>query len=235
MKSYYYIDSTGKSAGPVPGEQLPSMGVTAQTPVWCQGLGQQWKKAGEIEELRVLFVSPNPTQPIDPTSTQMMPNNPQAPADAQGNFRPGAFTPRPQNNSQPYGAQQQQPQQQQPYGQQPYGQQPYQQPQQAQPYGQQPYGQQPYGQQPYGQQNQPQECPPNYLPWAIAVTLCCCLIGGIVAIIYSSKVNSDWAMGNYQSAIDNSNKAKNWCIWSAIIGVITNGGYFAMMLANGTL
>lgn len=42
-------------------------------------------------------------------------------------------------------------------------------------------------------------------------------------------------MGNYQSAIDNSNKAKNWCIWSAIIGVITNGGYIAMMLAAGTL
>lgn len=250
MKSYYYIDSTGKSAGPVPGEQLPSKGVTAQTAVWCQGLGQQWKKAGEIEELRVLFVSPNATQPIDPTSSPLMPKNPQAPAGAQGNFRPGAFTPRPQNNSQPYGAQQQQPQQQQPYGQQPYGQQnqqpygqqPYQQaqpygqqPQQAQPYGQQPYGQQPYGQQNYGQQNQPQECPPNYLPWAIAVTLCCCLVGGIVAIIYSSKVNSDWAIGNYQSAIDNSNKAKNWCIWSAIIGVITNGGYIAMMLAAGTL
>ncbi len=107
------------------------------------------------------------------------------------------------------------------YGQPPYGAQP-QQPQQ--PYGQpqQPYGQpqQPYGQQPYGyQQPQPtMSCPPTYMVWSIIITVCCCLVGGIVAIVYSSQVEPAWRSGDYALAVKKSNQAKTWIIVSAIVG-----------------
>ena len=42
--------------------------------------------------------------------------------------------------------------------------------------------------------------PPTYLAWSIAVTILCCLIGGIVAIVYSSQVSSRYIAGDYQGA-----------------------------------
>src|SRR5262249_40218583 len=39
--------------------------------------------------------------------------------------------------------------------------------------------------------------PPNYLVPSILVTLCCCLIGGIIAIVHAAQVNSKWAAGDY--------------------------------------
>ena len=90
------------------------------------------------------------------------------------------------------------------------------------------YGQQgqPYGQQGYGRgynNGAPGPKPDNYLVWSILVTVVCCLAGGIVAIIYSSKVNSLWDQGRYNEAIEASSTAKTWCIVSAVVGVFTNG------------
>lgn len=67
---------------------------------------------------------------------------------------------------------------------------------------------------PYGAAGQP-PCPDNNLVWAILTTLFCCLPFGIVAIVYSSKVNSLYATGQYAMAVDASEKAKKWSIWSA--------------------
>jgi len=61
--------------------------------------------------------------------------------------------------------------------------------------------------------------PPNNLGFAIFVTLCCCTIGGIVAIVYSSQVNSKWAMGDYQGAEQAAANSKLWCWLSIIIGL----------------
>jgi hypothetical protein len=61
---------------------------------------------------------------------------------------------------------------------------------------------------------------PNYLVWAILVTLLCFLPTGIVAIVYSSQVGSKLAAGDVAGAMDSSKKAKMWTIVSAVIGVL---------------
>lgn len=65
-------------------------------------------------------------------------------------------------------------------------------------------------------------CPPNYLPWAIGVTLCCCMILGVIAIIYSTKVNSLYSQGRYDEAYQASRTTKNLIIWGVVAGLITN-------------
>jgi hypothetical protein len=57
---------------------------------------------------------------------------------------------------------------------------------------------------------------------SIIVTLCCCLIGGIIAIVNASQVNSKWAAGDYAGARKASEQAKLWCIISAGVGVVVN-------------
>lgn len=60
---------------------------------------------------------------------------------------------------------------------------------------------------------------PNYLVWSILTTLLCCLPIGVVAIVYSTQVNSKLQVGDYQGALEASNKAKMWCMISAGLGV----------------
>lgn len=67
--------------------------------------------------------------------------------------------------------------------------------------------------------NTPQK-PDNYLVWAILSTILCCWPFGIVSIVYSVKVNSEWSAGNYQAAIKNSENAKLWAMISAGGGVV---------------
>jgi hypothetical protein len=116
-----------------------------------------------------------------------------------------------------------------PYGQQPqYGQQPgYPQPPYPQPYGQPQYGQPQYGAQPqYGQPygtpySQPGgEPPPNYLVWAILSTLFCCLPLGIASIVFAAQVNGKYAGGDLAGAQESSRRARQFAIWSAIVGVV---------------
>ena len=78
---------------------------------------------------------------------------------------------------------------------------------------------------------------PNHLAWSIIATVLatclCCPLGlvGIVAIVFSSKVNNLLSQGDIEGARRASNNAKTWC-WVAtalaIIGVEFNAIYFAM-------
>lgn len=59
---------------------------------------------------------------------------------------------------------------------------------------------------------------PNYLAWSIIATvlsIClCCVVGtipGIVAIVFSAKVNTLLGMGDLPGAQRASNTAKTWC------------------------
>lgn len=113
-----------------------------------------------------------------------------------------------------------QPQYQQPA--QPQYQQPaqpqYQQP--AQPQYQQ-YAQQPqYAQGPQPGQPGFQPKPDNYLVWAILSTICCCLVTGIISIVYSSKVDGLYAAGQYAEAQAAANSAKKWAIGGAIAAAV---------------
>lgn len=65
----------------------------------------------------------------------------------------------------------------------------------------------------------------NYLVLAILVTLCCCLPGGVVAIIYAAQVNTKLQTGDVGGAEAAANNAKMWC-WIAFgAGVIVALGY----------
>lgn len=66
---------------------------------------------------------------------------------------------------------------------------------------------------------------PNYLVWAILSTVCCCIPLGIPAIVYSTQVNSKFAVGDVAGARAASEKAKMWC-WIAfgtglVLGIIS--------------
>ena len=86
----------------------------------------------------------------------------------------------------------------------------------------------------------PQEQPqsygrvPNYLVWAILITiasLCtCCIIGtipGIVAIVFATQVNSKLSAGDRAGAEQASKNAKLWC-W-----ITTGLCIFGLLLSIG--
>jgi Interferon-induced transmembrane protein/GYF domain 2 len=109
---------------------------------------------------------------------------------------------------------------------------------QPQPQAQYPYGQ-PQAQYPYGQQvgyygQQPQRYAegsvPNYLIQSILATVFCCWPIGIVAIIFAAQVNSKLASGDYQGAVDASNKAKMWTYWSFGLGAAVVVLYLVMVI-----
>lgn len=89
-------------------------------------------------------------------------------------------------------------------------------------YGGAGYGGPGYGGTPgYGAPGYSQGPPPSsHLVWAILTTLFCCLPFGIVSIVYAAQVSSKWNSGDFQGAMDSSNKARTWSIVSAVVGVI---------------
>lgn len=69
----------------------------------------------------------------------------------------------------------------------------------------------------------PQPVPPkpdNLLVWSILTTVLCCLPLGIVAIVYSSKVDSLWTEGKYEEARKAAESAKIYCLVSLGLGII---------------
>ena len=74
---------------------------------------------------------------------------------------------------------------------------------------------------------------PNYLVQAILVTIFCCLPFGIAAIVYAAQVNSKLQVGDYQGAVQSSEKAKQFC-WIAFgLGLAVGIIYFIIIIAGG--
>lgn len=162
----YYAMMGSERVGPMSLDELRSLPLTPQTPVWRQGMAN-WANASTFPELGICFNS----QP-DP------------------GYR--AYNPPP---GPPYAA---------------------------------PGGG--YG----GNQSQMPPRPDNYLVWSILVTVLCCIAGGIVALVYSSKVNSCYDRGDYEGAVSASNTARTWCIVSAVVGFI-GGCFYAGTFMIGAL
>ena len=123
----------------------------------------------------------------------------------------------------------QQPQQPQQPPQYPYGpQQQFQQPQQQ--FQQQPQQppQYPYGPQQFQRPTEPM--PETYLVWSVIITILCCLIPGIIAIIYSASVSSKYYQGNLEGAKRASRMAQIWCIVSVVTGIIWATLYLPLAL-----
>jgi hypothetical protein len=84
------------------------------------------------------------------------------------------------------------------------------------------------------QVQQPQSPPPNYLVFAILVTIFCCQIFGIVSIIFAAMVNSKWVAGDFDGALSASKNAKLWA-WVAFASGIATILFFAMLSALGVI
>lgn len=61
---------------------------------------------------------------------------------------------------------------------------------------------------------------PNHMVGAILTTVFCCLIGGIIAIVYASQVNTKLAQGDIAGAQAASKAANGWIIANIIVGVV---------------
>ena len=83
----------------------------------------------------------------------------------------------------------------------------------------------------------------NKMVWAILTTIFCCLIGGIMAIIYSSKSNSLYhsALLTTDQGLQNNlllqseqynKKAGNWILVNIIWGFIAGGGFYFLFAAG---
>lgn len=81
--------------------------------------------------------------------------------------------------------------------------------------------------------------PPNYLVWAIISVFLCWPLA-IPAIIFSTQVNSKWALGDAAGAHEASAKAKKFSLWATIAGavyivlliILFSAGFFASMQAT---
>jgi hypothetical protein len=73
--------------------------------------------------------------------------------------------------------------------------------------------------------------PSNYLPWAIATTLLCCLPAGIVSIVFAAQVDGKWNSGDYAGAQASSQKARTWAIVSAVVGLVLSAIYIVVVVA----
>ena len=72
----------------------------------------------------------------------------------------------------------------------------------------------------------------TYFVWAIVMTIICCTIPGIVAIIFSSQVSTRYAVGDLEGARRASRNAEIWIIVSFVLGVISSVLYLPMMLIS---
>lgn len=92
-----------------------------------------------------------------------------------------------------------------------------------------------YNSQPYNPNRHTMPKPDSYLVWGILTTLFCCLPFGIVSIVYASKVDSLYAVGRYDEAVDASLKAKNWALASAVSALVLGVVYAVSIAGVGLL
>lgn len=79
------------------------------------------------------------------------------------------------------------------------------------------------------------EKPINWVPYlvlSIITTLCCCLPFGIVGIVYSAKINSAVNSRDWEAAQKAAKTAKIWIIVSAVVGIIVEIIYVALIYSG---
>ena len=80
----------------------------------------------------------------------------------------------------------------------------------------------------------PQVYGPNYLVFAILVTVLCCLPAGIPAIVYAAQVNGKLQAGDVAGAQAASKNAKMWC-WIALGAGIAVFAIYGLLMTVGIL
>lgn len=77
--------------------------------------------------------------------------------------------------------------------------------------------------------------PPTWMLWSIIMTVCCCFIPGIVAIVFSSQVSTRYAAGDLEGARRASRMAEGWIIASFVLGVLSATLYVPLMMISSAL
>lgn len=72
--------------------------------------------------------------------------------------------------------------------------------------------------------------PSTFLIWSVLVTVFCCFIPGIIAIIFSSQVSSRYYAGDIEGAYRASRNAEIWIIVSFVLGILAATLYLPFML-----
>lgn len=72
-----------------------------------------------------------------------------------------------------------------------------------------------------------------YLVVSIISTLCCCIPFGIVAIVFSAKINSAVTSGNMEEAKKAAKTAKLWIIVAVVAGLIANIAFLVITAMSG--
>lgn len=188
----YWIIVNDHHDGPYPVDTLVANGLKADDLVWTEGLAD-WTPAGNILELaeamklRDSMVAPQ-TEPAAPATAEII-EIVETQAEAPMEQAPA-------RDVEP--AQQPQP------AQQPY----------AAPGMQTAYFQTAQAQAPAMTQTEP--CPPAYIAWSIIVTVLCCTIVGIPAIVFASMTKSAYYRGDLAKAKRYS-EITQWFIIAAIV------------------
>ena len=73
-----------------------------------------------------------------------------------------------------------------------------------------------------------------YLVLSIISTLCCCIPFGIVAIVFSAKINSAVTAGNIEEAKKAAKTAKIWIIVAVAAGLLASNAYLIISAVIGT-
>lgn len=72
--------------------------------------------------------------------------------------------------------------------------------------------------------------PDTYLLWSVLAMILCCIPTGIVAVVKATNVDTYYMSGNYNAALRASMGARQWCIISLILGLVTNGTAWSYLL-----
>lgn len=86
----------------------------------------------------------------------------------------------------------------------------------------------------YGSNREPETqlqepMPSTCLVWSVLATVFCCLIPGIIAIVFSSSVSSRYYAGDIEGARRASDNAQIWIIISFVLGLVSSIVYLPLM------
>nr|QIM10874.1 hypothetical protein Muribac1_0830 [uncultured Muribaculaceae bacterium] len=82
-----------------------------------------------------------------------------------------------------------------------------------------------------GEAGEREAMPSTWLVWSVLMTVFCCTIPGIVAIIFSSQVSAKYGIGDIEGAKRASRNAEIWIIVSFVLGVLSSTLYLPFMMA----
>lgn len=74
--------------------------------------------------------------------------------------------------------------------------------------------------------------PPSYMIWSVLALVFCCLVPGIVAVIYSSQVTTRYTQGDLEGSRRASRMAQIWIIISFITGILWSTLYLPFLLVS---